>query len=45
MILVLNLANRLELDLGAAIAAKLAANAEKYPAELVSGRLEKYDEY
>jgi dCTP diphosphatase len=45
MILVLNLANRLELDLGAAVAAKLAANAEKYPAELVSGRLEKYDEY
>ncbi len=45
LILVLNLANRLELDLGAAVAQKLARNAERYPAEQVAGRLEKYDEY
>ncbi len=44
-ILVLNLANRLNLDLGEAVATKLALNAAKYPAEQVSGRLEKYDEY
>ncbi len=44
-ILLLNLANRLELDLGEAVTAKLATNAARYPAEQVSGRLEKYDEY
>lgn len=45
LILVLNLANRLDIDLGRAVAAKLARNAAKYPADQVSGRLEKYDEY
>ena len=45
LILVLNLANRLDLDLGEAVTAKLALNASKYPADQVAGRLEKYDEY
>ena len=45
LILVANLADRLDIDLGGAFAAKLVRNGEKYPAERVAGRLEKYDEY
>lgn len=39
------LADRLDIDLPAAAAAKLAANAAKYPAHLVRGSSRKYDEY
>ncbi len=45
LILVANLASRLDIDLGQAVAAKLAKNDAKYPAAQVAGRLEKYDEY
>jgi NTP pyrophosphatase (non-canonical NTP hydrolase) len=45
LILTLNLAIRLDIDLGQALSEKLAQNARKYPAERVAGRLEKYDEY
>lgn len=44
-ICLLNLCNRTGTDLTAAIERKLAANAEKYPAEQVRGRLEKHSEY
>lgn len=39
------LADRLDVDLEAASAAKLAANAAKYPADQVRGSARKYDEY
>ena len=39
------LADRLDIDLAAASAAKLAENAAKYPAERVRGSARKYDEY
>ncbi|MBK7745153.1 MAG: nucleotide pyrophosphohydrolase [Betaproteobacteria bacterium] len=39
------LADRLDIDLGAAAADKLAANAARYPAERVRGSARKYDEY
>jgi dCTP diphosphatase len=39
------LADRLDVDLGAASAAKLAANAAKYPVDRVRGSARKYDEY
>ena len=39
------LADRLDIDLGAAAADKLAANAAGYPAERVRGSARKYDEY
>ena len=39
------LADRLDIDLPAAAAAKLAANAAKYPADRVRGSSRKYDEY
>ena len=39
------LADRLDIDLPAAAAAKLAANAAKYPAHRVRGSSRKYDEY
>jgi dCTP diphosphatase len=45
LICLLSLADRTGVDLAAAVEAKLARNAEKYPAEQVSGRMEKYDEY
>jgi len=45
LICLLNLADRTGVDLGAAVEAKLAKNAEKYPASKVRGRMEKYDEY
>ena len=39
------LADRLDIDLPAAAAAKLATNAAKYPAHRVRGSSRKYDEY
>ncbi|MGO1562659.1 hypothetical protein CZ771_13425 [Actinomycetales bacterium JB111] len=35
----------LDIDLGAAWETKMAANREKYPADLVRGSIKKYDEY
>jgi dCTP diphosphatase len=45
LILSLSLANRLHIDVAAAIDAKLAMNATKYPAELARGRSDKYTRY
>jgi len=45
LICLLSLADRTGVDLASAMTRKLARNAEKYPAEKVSGRMEKYDEY
>ena len=45
LICLLNLADRTGVDLAAAVDAKLARNAEKYPVDQVRGRMEKYDEY
>lgn len=45
LILLLNLADKHDIDLLAAADAKLDANALKYPADKVSGRMQKYDEY
>jgi dCTP diphosphatase len=42
---VLRLADVLDVDLEAAVSAKIAANAAKYPAELVRGRADKYTGY
>lgn len=45
MILLANLADHLGIDLVEAAKAKMARNAEKYPAERVRGKALKYDEY
>lgn len=45
LILCLSLANRLEIDLSAAILSKVAANGAKYPAERARGRADKYTSY
>jgi NTP pyrophosphatase (non-canonical NTP hydrolase) len=39
------LADRLDIDLGAAVAAKLEVNALRYPADRVRGSARKYNEY
>ncbi|MGZ3182330.1 MAG: nucleotide pyrophosphohydrolase [Telluria sp.] len=39
------LADRLQVDLGAALRAKVEANARKYPADQVRGSARKYDAY
>lgn len=44
-ICLLNFCNVLEIDLAAAVRAKLVDAARKYPASRVRGRREKYDEY
>jgi NTP pyrophosphatase (non-canonical NTP hydrolase) len=44
-ICLLNLCDAHGIDLASAVEAKLARNAERYPAEKVRGRMEKYDEY
>jgi NTP pyrophosphatase (non-canonical NTP hydrolase) len=44
LISLLNFCEAEGLDLAAAVEAKLLANAERYPAEVARGRLEKYDE-
>lgn len=45
MILCLSLANRLEVDVADAVAAKVASNEAKYPVELVRGKAHKYTHY
>jgi len=45
LILLLSLADRLDIDLAAAVGEKLARNARKYPSELVRGSAKKYTEY
>jgi NTP pyrophosphatase (non-canonical NTP hydrolase) len=45
LIYLVRLADRLEVDLLAAAAAKLEENARKYPADRVRGQARKYDEY
>ena len=44
-ICLLNLCEYAGVDLAAAMEAKIAANAARYPVEQVKGRLEKHDEY
>lgn len=44
-IYLLRLADKLQLDLLAAVEKKMALNAEKYPAEKVKGSSKKYTEY
>ncbi len=44
-ICLLNLCNRLDIDLSTAIREKLADAERKYPVDRVRGRREKYDEY
>jgi len=39
------LADQLGIDIGAAVTAKIAKNAEKYPADLVRGKSDKYTRY
>ena len=45
LIYLIRLADRLDLDLPAAVAAKLEHNRRKYPADQVRGDARKYDEY
>lgn len=45
LIYLVRLADRLELDLEAAVHDKLKRNRDKYPASLVRGDARKYDEY
>jgi NTP pyrophosphatase (non-canonical NTP hydrolase) len=45
LIYLVRLADRLDVDLPAAAAAKLEANRERYPADRVRGDARKYDEY
>ena len=45
LICLLNFCNRTGIDLEAVFQKKLAAAGDKYPAERVRGRREKYDEY
>lgn len=45
IILSLTLANRLDIDVAAAVSHKLDANAVKYPIELARGRADKYTAY
>lgn len=45
LILCLNLANRLNIDVSGAVTEKMAANAAKYPVALARGRSDKYDSY
>ena len=44
-ICLLNLCEHAGVDLAAAMEAKLATNATRYPVEQVRGRLEKHNEY
>ena len=45
LILCLSLANRLEIDLSAAVLSKVAANGAKYPVARARGRADKYTRY
>jgi NTP pyrophosphatase (non-canonical NTP hydrolase) len=44
LISLLNLCNAAGIDLAAAVEAKIARNAEKYPVSRATGRMEKWDE-
>ena len=44
-IYLVRLADKLDIDIEAAVGAKLAKNAEKYPASRVKGRADKYTRY
>jgi NTP pyrophosphatase (non-canonical NTP hydrolase) len=44
-ICLLNFCNRMDIDLKAAVLAKLEVARQKYPVDRVKGRSEKYDEY
>jgi dCTP diphosphatase len=45
LVYLVRLADRLDVDLDAAVTQKLAINAAKYPADRVRGRADKYDKY
>jgi NTP pyrophosphatase (non-canonical NTP hydrolase) len=45
LILCVSLANALDVDISQTVAAKLRANADKYPAEVVRGSARKYTQY
>lgn len=45
LIYVVRLADRLDIDLAAAVADKIEHNRRKYPADVVRGSARKYDEY
>ena len=45
LVYLVRLADKLEVDLFAAVQEKMVLNREKYPAELVRGDARKYDEY
>jgi len=45
LLYLVRLADKLDIDLVAAAADKLVINAEKYPAEIVRGKSDKYDRY
>ena len=45
MVYLVRLADKLDVDLGAAVIEKMALNRAKYPAELVRGDARKYHEY
>ena len=45
MVYLVRMADKLDVDLGAAVIEKMALNRAKYPADLVRGDARKYDEY
>ena len=45
MVYLVRIADKLDVDLGAAVTEKMALNRAKYPADLVRGDARKYDEY
>lgn len=45
LIYLIRLADKLDIDLSSAVAAKMDKNAKKYPVELVRGSSKKYTEY
>ena len=45
MVYLVRLADKLDVDLGAAVTEKMMLNRAKYPADLVRGDARKYDEY
>jgi len=45
LILCLSLANRLDIDIAAAVSSKVQANEAKYPADVVRGKADKYTSY
>lgn len=45
LVYLVRLADKLDIDLGAAVSEKMQLNRQKYPAERVRGDMRKYDEY